>query len=364
MKVLLSGLLLFSILTCQAQPARALLPADPQAGPEAVKLFQRMMDLQKKGVMYGHQDDLMYGYTWWYEKDRSDIRDLVGDYPAVAGFELGHLELGHERSLDSVSFIQIREQIKIFHQRNGIITVSWHPDNPLTGRSAWDVSSKLVVKSILPGGENHAKFNTWLDLLADYFLTLKSEDGRLIPFIFRPWHEHSGSFFWWGKNICTSDEYIQLWQYTVTYLRQKGLHNILYAYNTDRVLTLDDYLEGYPGDEYIDMLSLDMYDRGPAYFGELDNAMAFVSHNAGVRNKLCALSECGGAGNTWFSESLLNVLKKYPVSYILNWRNTYNPRAVPEITPYSSPSGKNEQFKADFLRFYNDPHTLFLKDIQ
>jgi len=364
MKVLLSGLLLFSILTCQAQPARALLPADPQAGPEAVKLFQRMMDLQKKGVMYGHQDDLMYGYTWWYEKDRSDIRDLVGDYPAVAGFELGHLELGHERSLDSVSFIQIREQIKIFHQRNGIITVSWHPDNPLTGRSAWDVSSKLVVKSILPGGENHAKFNTWLDLLADYFLTLKSKDGRLIPFIFRPWHEHSGSFFWWGKNICTSDEYIQLWQYTVTYLRQKGLHNILYAYNTDRVLTLDDYLEGYPGDEYIDMLSLDMYDRGPAYFGELDNAMAFVSHNAGVRNKLCALSECGGAGNTWFSESLLNVLKKYPVSYILNWRNTYNPRAVPEITPYSSPSGKNEQFKADFLRFYNDPHTLFLKDIQ
>jgi len=32
--------------------------------------------------------------------------------------------------------------------------------------------------------------------------------------------------------------------------------------------------------------------------------------------------------------------------------------------PHSAPSGKNEQHKADFLKFYNDPHTLFLKDIQ
>lgn len=60
--------------------------------------------MQNKGIMYGHQDDLMYGYTWWYEKGRSDIRDFTGDYPAVAGFELGHIELGNDRSLDSVSF--------------------------------------------------------------------------------------------------------------------------------------------------------------------------------------------------------------------------------------------------------------------
>ena len=57
--------------------------------------------------MYGHQDDLMYGYTWWYEKGRSDTRDFTGDYPAVAGFELGHLELGDERSIDSVFLLII-----------------------------------------------------------------------------------------------------------------------------------------------------------------------------------------------------------------------------------------------------------------
>jgi mannan endo-1,4-beta-mannosidase len=362
MKIFPAILMFFCILTCQVQ-AGISSPADPQATPEAIKLFQRLMNLQKKGVMYGHQDDLMYGYTWWYEKDRSDVRDLTGDYPAVAGFELGHLELERERSLDSVSFDQIREQVRIFHNRNGIITISWHPDNPLTGKSAWDVSSKDVVRSILPQGENHAAFNVWMQRLADFFLTLRDENGVLIPFIFRPWHEHSGSFFWWGKTLCTGEEYIQLWQFTVEYLRNKGLHNILYAYNTDRVLTLEEYMEGYPGDEIIDMLSLDMYDRGPAYFRELDHALAFISRTARERNKLCALSECGGAGDTWFSD-LLTVLKKYPVSYVLNWRNTYNPKAVPEITPYSVPSGRNEKHLSDFLEFYHDSHTLFLMDLQ
>src|SRR5512141_3157377 len=80
-------------------------PADKNATKETVILFQSLYQLKNKGVMYGHQDDLMYGFNWWYEKDRSDTREAVGDYPAVAGFELGHLELGNERSLDSVSFI-------------------------------------------------------------------------------------------------------------------------------------------------------------------------------------------------------------------------------------------------------------------
>jgi mannan endo-1,4-beta-mannosidase len=113
--------------------------------------------------MYGHQDDLMYGFNWWYEKDRSDIKEIVGDYPAVAGFELGHIELGSERSLDSVSFTQIAEQIKIHYKKGGVITLSWHLNNPFTMQirdtlakwphgTAWDVSSKEVVPVHFSGG--------------------------------------------------------------------------------------------------------------------------------------------------------------------------------------------------------------------
>jgi len=347
------------------------LPADKKATKETVNLFQSLYELQSIGIMYGHQDDLMYGYKWWYEKDRSDTKDFTGDYPAVAGFELGHLELGNERSLDSVSFAQIAEQIKLHYQRGGVVTISWHLNNPLTMQikdpkanrmsgTAWDVSSKEVVASVLPGGKNHELFNIWLERLASFFISLKDDNGTPIPFIFRPYHEHSGSFFWWGTTICTDAEYSALWRYTVDFLREKkDIHNILYAYNTDRVTTLEQYLNGYPGDDIIDMLSLDMYDRGEQFGGELDKALDFVTREAIKRNKLTALSETGERRGMqdWWSTVLLPIVSKYPVGYVLTWRNTYMPK-------YSGPGGRNQPFPDDFMNFYKALRSLFLKDIQ
>lgn len=343
-------------------------PSDRKATRETVNLFRSLHRLQQKGVMYGHQDDLMYGFTWWYEKGRSDTRDFTGDYPAVAGFEIGHLELGDVRSIDSVSFDQIAEQIKEHYRRGGVITVSWHAKNPLTiqdpasasrrqGGTAWDVSSREVVSSILPGGRNHELFNTWLERIAEFFMKLKDDDGTPIPFIFRPYHEHSGSFFWWGAGLCTDDEYVALWRYTVSFLRdKKKIHNILYAYNTDRVTSLEQYLKGYPGDDVIDMLSLDMYDRGPQFGTELYNALGFVTSEAAKRRKLSALSETGPRRGMadWWSSVLIPVLDKYPTSYVLTWRHPYNRRFA---------DLGRAPFPEDFLNFYKWPKSLFLGDI-
>lgn len=346
-------------------------PSDKKATKETVNLFRSLYELQNKGIMYGHQDDLMYGSKWWYEIDRSDTKDFTGDYPAVAGFELGHLELGDQRSLDSVSFAQITEQVQAHYNRGGVITISWHANNPLTmqdpeaikrrqGGTAWDVSSKEVVASILPGGKNHELFNTWLERLATFFVSLKDDKGKPIPFIFRPYHEHSGSFFWWGTNICTDEQYAALWRYTVNFLRdKKKIHNILYAYNTDRVTSLEQYMRGYPGDDIIDMLSLDMYDRGEQFGPELDKALGFVTAEAIKRNKLTALSETGGRrGMTdWWSTVLLPIVSKYPVGYVLTWRHTYRPR-------FPMGGNVNQPFPDDFKNFYNSPRSLFLKEIQ
>jgi len=363
--------LFLTVLAIGSLSGKEPLPADKKATKETVNLFRSLYKLQNTGVMYGHQDDLMYGSSWWYEKERSDTRDFTGDYPAVAGFELGHLELGHERSLDSVSFAQITEQIIAHYKRGGVITISWHPDNPLTmkdpgsktrpqGGTAWDVSSRDVVASILPGGQNNKIFITWLDRLAAFFTGLKDDHGTPIPVIFRPYHEHSGSFFWWGKDICTDKEYIELWKYTVRYLRdKKNIHNILYAYNTDRVETIEQYMRGYPGDDIIDMLSLDMYDRGEKFGLELDNALGFVTQEAVRRSKLTALSETGpGRGmENWWSSVLLPVVTKYPVGYVLTWRHSYKSR-------FSMSGGSGQPFPDDFMNFYKSPRTFFLKEIQ
>ena len=60
----------------------------------AQQLLERLDTLRQKGIMFGHQDDPMYGLTWAYQPDSSDVKNVCGDYPAVMGFELGGIEMG------------------------------------------------------------------------------------------------------------------------------------------------------------------------------------------------------------------------------------------------------------------------------
>ena len=358
-------LLLLSAFLCIGLALNAQ-PADPDATSEAKALFKRLEKLQKKGTMYGHQDDLVTGRTWWEEKERSDTKEAVGDYPAVAGFELGELELGYKRSLDSIAFSSISDRIRWFHEKGGIITISWHVVNPVSSQwpgikepngagSAWDVSMLSTdgvnaVRSVLPGGENHAMFNSWLTRLAGFFYTLKDKDGNLIPFIFRPYHEHSGTFFWWGRERCSDQEYAALWRYTVDFLRKAGLNNILYAYNTDKVYSEEEYLRGYPGDDYIDMLSIDWYGKGEEFNKHVDKALGFTTALAREKGKLHALSECGP-----LSTDLQNILAKYESSYVLTWRHV-----PPKGNRPQRPSDHDDQLR----QMKASGNYLFFEDIQ
>jgi hypothetical protein len=102
------------------------LPVDRQATKETLNLYRNLKKLMKKGIMFGHQDDLAYGVGWKYEAGRSDVKDVTGDYPAVYGFELGHLEIDAQINLDSVPFNKMKEFIREVYERGGVVTLSWH----------------------------------------------------------------------------------------------------------------------------------------------------------------------------------------------------------------------------------------------
>lgn len=72
-------------------------PADSQATPETRALYRNLFEVADEGVMFGHQDDALYGHDWKYEEGRSDVRECCGDYPAVFGWELGGLETGADQ---------------------------------------------------------------------------------------------------------------------------------------------------------------------------------------------------------------------------------------------------------------------------
>ena len=112
----------------------------------------------------------------------------------------------------------------------------------------------------------------WLDQLVIFFKSLEV-NGKLIPIIFRPFHEVSNSkFFWW--HCGTPSNYIILWQKTVEYLRNKGLNNLLFAFSindandygsSDEATTknkINSLLTNYyPGDEFVDIIAFDAYQR-------------------------------------------------------------------------------------------------------
>ena len=170
------------------------MPIDKDATKETISLYRNLKKLTNAGFMFGHQDDLAYGVGWKYEEGRSDIKDVTGEYPAVYGWELGHLEIDKPTNLDSVPFSTMQKLIKQGYERGGVITISWHLNNPLTGKSAWDPEPGTVT-AILPGGDKHDQYKNWLDKIAVFMNGLKGSRGEFIPVIFRPFHELNGSWF-------------------------------------------------------------------------------------------------------------------------------------------------------------------------
>ena len=101
--------------------------------------------------------------------------------------------------MDCVPFDSMRQEIFAQFKRGGIITLSWHPWNPVTGENAWDPKGD-AVNAILEGGAQQKKFESWLKKVADFINSLQTCCGKKVPVIFRPWHEMNGGWFWWGAN--------------------------------------------------------------------------------------------------------------------------------------------------------------------
>lgn len=343
----------------------AAIPTTYSRTKETQNLLSNLSKIPTHGFMFGHQDDPLYGVTWEGESDRSDVKSIVGDYPAVMGFEIGRIELGGDKSLDNIDFNTMRKEIVKQYNRGGMITISWHMDNPITGGDSWDVETKGVVTSVLPKGENHEKFISWLQVGADFFSSLVTEDGVKVPILLRPWHEHTGSWFWWGQDNCTTEEYKELWIFTYNYFQEQGVNNLLYAYSPDSHGPGDIYMERYPGDEYVDLLGLDIYHRDnedgiETYQNKLNTILTFLTEEGEKRNKPIAVSETGLETITianWWTEVLYPAIEKYPISYVLLWRNAHD---IPNHYYGPYPGQKSEE---DFVKFYNNPKTLFLNDI-
>lgn len=329
--MLIITIIVLLVLTLAGSYRRAMNPA--------VQLEKRLKSFTEKGaIAYGHQDDLVYGHSWLVtdiENDpleRSDVKAVTGRYPMLVGFDLGGIELGDKANLDGVDFDLMHHAALKHIKRGGIVTFSWHPRNPLTGGDAWDISSNQVVKSVLPGGEKEEEFRLWLQRTADFIESL----GK-VSVIFRPWHENTGSWFWWGEGLCSEQEYIELFRYTWHYFTaERGLTNLLWCYSPGGDAGPQRSMARYPGDGYVDILGIDTYEfvgsgtleaARARYQAELKGALDFITEEGKERGKIICLSETGLEGlpdTEWWTSTLYPAIKDYPIAYVLTWRNAHD----------------------------------------
>jgi mannan endo-1,4-beta-mannosidase len=115
-----------------------------------------------------------------------------------------------------------------------------------------------------------------LKKVATYLKLLKDAD---IPVLWRPLHEASGGWFWWGTD---AEAFKTLWIMMFDYFKAEGLDNLIWVWTCNG----DDF-EWYPGDEYVDIVGRDLYGNDAASCADEYNKL--YTHYG----KIIALSECG-----------------------------------------------------------------------
>ncbi len=335
---------------------------DQQATLQTRYLYMNLDYLKDKALLFGMQDATGYGVGWSGDDDRSDIKDVCGDYPAFYSEEM-------YKVTRNIQTERVRYRLTSAYKRGGVLSMCWHQYDPQgRGFYARDVNGENIVATLLPGGMYHKNYKEKLKKVALFFKGLRGPKGEAIPVIFRPYHEHNGDWFWWGKGQCTTQQYIQLWQFTVTYLRDSlNVHNLLYALSPslDRANWGADYKEIFPGEAFVDVYGVDHY------FGDVitsvdrsnfRNGLQRVARLARQDQKIPALTEVGQEGldtANFFTGVLLWAVKEDSLnndfSYAAVWRNQDTNH---HFAPYPG-----HPVVPDFLKFYDDPYTFFESDL-
>ncbi|WP_207495800.1 glycoside hydrolase family 26 protein [Aridibaculum aurantiacum] len=342
---------------------------DRNATPETKALFKNLMQLSKNHTLFGHQHATEYGHGWAGDADRSDVKSVTGSHPAVIGVDLSGFS-GRPAAAIEKTKEELRKTVADTYNRGGVVTVAWHFSNPIAGGGFYwkDSVSLPAVRYIIPGGSANQQYKEILRGIGEWAKSTRGNDGKLVPMIFRPFHEFDGDWFWWGKSHSTKEEFVTLWKFTVSYLRDSiGVHNFLYAFSPDNKFeTEEEFLERYPGDEWVDMVGMDNYGDmgrdGKYNVARATKLLKIISDYAKKAGKLAAFTETGLESiphPTWWTDVLLKVMKEPGIQlcYVLVWRND---RTSP--THYYAPF-PGQGSVPDFMKFYNDPYTLFEKDL-
>ncbi len=263
---------------------------DTLASQKTENLFNYLKSIYGKKTLSGQQtlEDVDY------------IERMTRFEPAIANIDL--IDYSPSRVEHGSNPKSVVERSISWAQKedgNGIIGSSWH----------WNAPTDLINtsgKEWWSGFYTYATTFNFAEALADtnserYKLILRDIDAIAIqlqkfedadiPILWRPLHEASGGWFWWGAQ--DGDSFIELWRLLVVRLRDyHQLHNLIWVYTTGDS-------DWYPGDEWVDIIGHDIYtEKGASMSTQWEQT--FDQFNG---HKMIALTESGTLPLPKFNET-------------------------------------------------------------
>ena len=246
------------------------------------------------------------------------LYNLTGKYAAIVGADYGYKENNNLTTINS----KLIEHWKA----GGLVTISWHADNPYVEgyNCRWNsVANKATINfngllKSAASSDARTSYRTELEKVAVGLQALKNAG---VVVIWRPFHEMNGDWFWWGINEYNGKQtnvhaYINLWKDMYeTFVNDYGLTNLIWVYCPNSYSTWTASVKAYyPGSAYVDLVGEDFYST---VGGLPDDAELSTFDNPIV------LTECGPNGTNYgkYDESAMvaNVVGK--ACYFLQWHS-------------------------------------------
>jgi hypothetical protein len=226
-------------------PALAAVPnhtlSNSSASPAAQKLYTYLWSQYGRKTLTGQQEQ---GSAQPNPNGELDyLQRVTGKLPAILG-----LDYIDPRDNDAVN-----DRATAWARSGGIVTLCWHWGAPDIGTGYENSKKDFDVAAALKPGtpQNVAMMRDMTEVAR----LLKVLQDRGVPVLWRPFHEFSGNWFWWGKH--GPDAFKALWALMYDqFTRVHGLNNLIWVLgwagqNVDPAW--------YPGRGTVDVAGADIY---------------------------------------------------------------------------------------------------------
>lgn len=242
-------------------------PVSPNAQPGVASTLQFFANISGRYVVAGQQE-----FPGWPDELSSDpagkdvdfnyIRETTGKTPGLRGFDF----LFYTHSAGGRAVQHSTERAIAWAQQGGLVAFCCHmfmqigspADNPqfyTPGASTSAAGTTYDIRqAVIEGTPENLEFIQKMDLVAAELKKLRDAN---VPVIWRPFHECSGGWFWWGAH--GPEPLKKAWRMMFDrFTKTHGLTNLIWCFNpTDAVST--NLPLWYPGDDVVDLVSIDIY---------------------------------------------------------------------------------------------------------